>query len=239
MVLAHEGVHVTRKDHFFKAIGLLTELFWYFWPPMKILTRELESEMELSCDQHLLISGFFQPRSYGELLLRLSSFQLPAAEWSTVGISNSFLRRRIESMKNVAQKSRPVLQYLFMISLIVFSVSLSSYAVETPNLIPQAGSSIKQDAYMIRVKTKWGTQEEKGGLQLGSESPIKADMNGIQVLVDATEVSPGMLQLHVQILKINNEMVEEFTALYSGFFERKMEYKNSDVSEVELKIKRM
>ena len=59
IVLAHEGIHIDRKDHFFKALAIVMDLFWYFWPISKKLSAHFEVEMELSCDDSLLTSGFF------------------------------------------------------------------------------------------------------------------------------------------------------------------------------------
>ncbi len=111
MVLAHEGVHITRKDHLFKTLSLLVELLWYFWPLTRKLSQELEAEMEISCDNQLLTSGFFSPRPYGELLLRLASRSGSNPGWAGVGISNSFLARRIKSMKTASIESRACLQF--------------------------------------------------------------------------------------------------------------------------------
>ncbi len=235
MVLAHEDTHISKKDHLYKALSLFVSQVWYFWPPVKGLAQELEAEMEFTCDRHLVDSGFFPPRAYGELLLRLSHFQTPNAGWSGLGISNSFLVRRIESMKNNQQKRRPLTQAALISLLGACGIGISAYAVQSPQL-PLAGESAGVCYYKIEVKAVWGDQEQKGTLPSG-QGASEMEVNKVKFISEIGGTGSSNRDLHVQIIAAKSgDMIEDFKTSFETDFEKKMNYSDSDIKKIELKL---
>ncbi len=69
-VLAHELTHYRRGDIWIKFVCLLTESMYWFNPLVYIATKRCNAEMELSCDETVLV-GMNEDvrRSYGSVML--------------------------------------------------------------------------------------------------------------------------------------------------------------------------
>jgi hypothetical protein len=134
IVLAHEGVHIARRDHLFRGLSSMVFLIWYFFPLKKVISDDLESEMELSCDASLLTSGFFEPRRYGELLVSLAQIQMKNGHG--IAISRSFLKKRLEAMKRFS-RPRLLIQLSMRCILTIFAAGLCAMTIDTPSLYPE------------------------------------------------------------------------------------------------------
>lgn len=130
MAIEHELIHIRRKDHIFKMFGQSLKLIWFFWPPMYLINRELEAEMEISCDAEVLGQSSISNRAYGELLIYFAS-KVSQIEGFGLGVSNSFLYRRILSMKTHQKKPKKVVQFALLTTLITISATISVYAMQS------------------------------------------------------------------------------------------------------------
>lgn len=101
-VLTHECVHIRRGDLLLSLVPWLAQtLFWYL-PPIHFAVREYQLSREAACDQQTITALSVLPRSYGELLVKLSSPASPLTTPSSVmALSADFrqLKRRIEMLE--------------------------------------------------------------------------------------------------------------------------------------------
>ncbi len=95
MVLAHELVHVHRRDALTSWLPWLVECLFWFHPLAHVATREFAFARESACDDAVMRRLGEAPRRYGELLLRIGTS--PRVSWAGIGVAPSLhsLRRRI------------------------------------------------------------------------------------------------------------------------------------------------
>ncbi len=73
MVLAHEKVHIARRDHLIKPIAALAVCLHWFNPLVWLAYFLMEQDMEISCDQAVLKKiGYENRKDYAKALLYLS-----------------------------------------------------------------------------------------------------------------------------------------------------------------------
>jgi TonB family protein len=97
-VLAHELIHVRRRDNFVAALHWLVESIFWFYPPVTWLGSRLVEERERTCDQEVRRLGI-EPRTYAESILKVGRFclQSPAAT-AVMAATGSNLAHRLEEI---------------------------------------------------------------------------------------------------------------------------------------------
>lgn len=98
LILAHELVHVRRRDALWSWMPWLVECVFWFHPFAKIAAAEFAIARESACDEEVLRRLDASPRRYGELLLSLGA--APKMSWAGIGVAPGFrsLRRRISML---------------------------------------------------------------------------------------------------------------------------------------------
>ncbi len=99
-VLAHELVHVRRRDAAWTLVERLVAIPFAFHPLVWVLAHRIERLRESSCDAEVVGSGVSEPRSYAELLYDMSAVAragLTVVPTLLTRVSN--LKERVESMK--------------------------------------------------------------------------------------------------------------------------------------------
>ena len=95
-VLAHELVHVRRRDLWWSLVPALTERLFFFHPLARLAAREFAVAQEAACDAAVLRSTCTHPADYGRLLLKLST---GAAPWPSAGMAAPpTLKRRLQML---------------------------------------------------------------------------------------------------------------------------------------------
>ena len=135
ILLAHECIHIRRKDFLWLMFTNLTlALFWFhplFWIAVKLFRRN----MELSCDQQLLNSGTCKAKQYSELLLRYSILQqIPPLVPNF--LKKEDIRMRIRNATHFTREGikMPFLQKTLFIG-ICFLLSPSNFSTASANFI--------------------------------------------------------------------------------------------------------
>ncbi len=95
MVLAHELIHVRRRDALMSWLPWAVECVFWFHPLARLAAREFALAREAACDDAVLRRLDEAPRRYGELLLRVGVG--PRISWAGIGVAPGIhsLRRRI------------------------------------------------------------------------------------------------------------------------------------------------
>lgn len=104
VILAHERVHLARKDHWFKALAFLALCIHWFNPVLWLCWHFAQKDMEMSCDEVVLrdMEGDGRKR-YSLTLLRLSERQ--SGLFSPIAFGENGVKGRI---KNVLRYKKPV-----------------------------------------------------------------------------------------------------------------------------------
>lgn len=96
-VVAHELIHVRRRDNLIGTVQMWLCCLLWFHPLIWLIDRRLTNERELICDQEVLkCTG--APQVYASSLWKVAKFGFG---WPVAGVSlmtNSNLRRRVEEM---------------------------------------------------------------------------------------------------------------------------------------------
>jgi len=96
-VLAHEIVHIRRRDNLFAALHMVVEAVFWFHPLVWWLGAKLVSERERACDEEVLRLGS-PPEAYAEAILRVCKLCLASPLPCVSGVTGSDLKRRIEQI---------------------------------------------------------------------------------------------------------------------------------------------
>lgn len=94
-IVAHEVVHVQRRDNLAAALHMMVEaLFW--WHPLAWwLGRRMMDERERACDEAVVLLGN-APETYAEAILQACRFSLETPLACVAGISGAELKQRVQ-----------------------------------------------------------------------------------------------------------------------------------------------
>lgn len=96
-IVTHELAHFRRRDNLTFAVHMLSEILFWFYPPVWWLGRRLLLERERACDEAVLTAGH-DAQVYGESILKVCRFQLPASHGWSAGAAGSDLRTRMAAI---------------------------------------------------------------------------------------------------------------------------------------------
>ncbi|MGC5772154.1 M56 family metallopeptidase [Paenibacillus pabuli] len=104
MVLHHELVHLKRKDLWVKMLLLIARAMHWFNPLVHMLSRDIHTWSELSCDEEVVKGMSYADRKrYGQTILNVvaRSRNLPTPLCSSLSGDGKQLKRRLTMMLNV------------------------------------------------------------------------------------------------------------------------------------------
>ena len=145
-ILAHEIMHVRRRDNLTAALHMLAEALFWFHPMVWWIEREMVKEREHACDEAVVELGC-QPGTYAEGLLTACRFCVESSLVCVAGISGADLRQRIAGImstraaRRVALGSRVLLALAAMIVIaapIVFGQIDAGLRATLPAMRPPA-----------------------------------------------------------------------------------------------------
>jgi hypothetical protein len=103
-VLLHELSHLRRADQWVRLLQTLSQVLFFFWPPVALVNRRIEHYRELACDQSALCSSSLSAVAYARLLLdahRCAVAAPPQFAVLEMASQSSRLERRIEMVLNL------------------------------------------------------------------------------------------------------------------------------------------
>lgn len=147
MVLAHELMHVRRRDVALGWVPAIAERLFFFHPLARVAAREYLIAREAACDAGAIEALGIAPARYGEMLVaiglhRRTSFAAASGAWSS-----SSLKRRLE-MLQYARRRRvsPVARWSFAIAasvcLMPFQLVARPAAQEGPRGVQARGQNV-------------------------------------------------------------------------------------------------
>jgi TonB family protein len=103
-VLAHELVHVARRDNLWSNLQMLVCCIFWFDPIVWFLDRRLIAERECSCDERV-IAVLENSKAYASGLIKMTSIGLGLRVAGVSSMAGAHLKRRIENMKKTNRKA--------------------------------------------------------------------------------------------------------------------------------------
>jgi beta-lactamase regulating signal transducer with metallopeptidase domain len=96
-IVTHELAHFRRRDNLTFSVHMLSELLFWFYPPIWWLGHRLLLERERACDEAVLTAGH-DAQVYGESILKVCRFHVPVSHGWSAGAAGSDLRTRMAAI---------------------------------------------------------------------------------------------------------------------------------------------
>jgi beta-lactamase regulating signal transducer with metallopeptidase domain/uncharacterized membrane protein YkoI len=182
--IAHEAIHVARRDYVLNLFYELIYLSLSFHPAAALIRRRIKQTRELSCDE-LVAQRVLEPEIYARSLVTLASSAPPLHRLSataTVGIADAdILEVRIMSLmkkSKINERSRKILLIVVALLLAVPSATAVAFAmrfdVEPLATIPQEQEKEKEkQKEKERQKLEGESQEFRQGERAGEMEALK------------------------------------------------------------------
>ncbi len=118
-ILRHERIHLKRKDHFIKLLGLAILVLHWFNPLVWLAFSLMQKDMEMSCDEKVLSESDGITRDYGMSLLSFAANRRFLSA-SPLAFSENGVKERIKNILRYKQAPRwlAVLAVLLTVSVI-------------------------------------------------------------------------------------------------------------------------
>jgi len=148
-VIAHELVHVRRRDNLAAALHMLVEAIFWFHPFVWWIGLRLIDERERACDEAVLELGS-RPRTYAESILKVCEFCLSSPLTCVSGVTGADLKKRMVHIMtdHVVRKlnlSRKLLLWACACLVIVLPIAYGLLAV-TPSRAESSVGSVPKFA---------------------------------------------------------------------------------------------
>jgi GWxTD domain-containing protein len=123
-VLAHEVLHVVRRDNLTASLHRILGSVYWFCPVVWWIERRLLEERERACDEGV-VEATGTPEAYASGVLKVCRFGVGVAVPGAAGVSGSSLRRRVEGIMS-QQWGRPAAgaARLAVVGMVVMAVGL-------------------------------------------------------------------------------------------------------------------
>ncbi len=93
-ILAHEWMHVRRRDNLTAALHMLVEALFWFHPAVWWMERRMVAERESACDEAVVELGS-GAEAYAESLLKVCRFCVESPLACVAGVTGADLKRRV------------------------------------------------------------------------------------------------------------------------------------------------
>ncbi len=139
-ILAHEGMHLKKKDHWYKGLYLLGRCIHWFNPIVYFIGDIMNRDIELACDESVLMNRSPEYKlDYCKTILNTCGSNFKSMECYSTGFSKGaeFMKTRFENVlrPNVRKKSKKLLM-LFATIIALSSLLLSCESNKAKGLKP-------------------------------------------------------------------------------------------------------
>ncbi|WP_315795985.1 M56 family metallopeptidase [Paenibacillus sp. BIC5C1] len=178
MVFHHELIHLKRKDLWIKAFILVARSLHWFNPLVHMLSKDIHTWSELSCDEEVVKGMSFADRKrYGETILNVvaGSRNLPIQFCSSLSGDGKQLKRRLTFMLNVKNANKKTFIIAISTLFVVATISTVTTAWASSNT-PRVVASDETSA-VTRPSEQAAVREEVPAVTRPSareESPVVA-----------------------------------------------------------------
>jgi bla regulator protein BlaR1 len=200
-ILAHEVVHVRRRDNLVAALHMLVQAACWFHPLVWWIGSRLVDERERACDEAVVAMGS-DPRTYAESILRTCQWYIEAPLVCVAGVTGSNLKRRVEQIMTAdgrAALTAWTRSLLALAALAGVAVPIA-LGVLTPRLRAQTPERFEREAKQqideLRAEVDRRVAEllrsRENAAQIAQASPAPpADAPSARPAFDVTSVKPN------------------------------------------------
>lgn len=186
-ILAHELLHVRRKDNLMAAMHMLVEALFWFHPMVWWLESRIVQERERACDEAVL-ELIDEPELYAEGLLKACRFCLESPLICVSGIAGSNLRDRILRITSRQSGLQLSLARKIVLGAVAFAIVAVPMAFGTLGAMPSQGSLLHPTVSPLpafEVATIKPNKDAQGGLRIDlSPSDFNARGGSVQELIE-------------------------------------------------------
>ena len=165
-ILAHELLHIRRRDNLAAAIHMLVEAVFWFHPLVWWMGTRLVEERERACDEQVLESGGDR-QVYAESILKICEFCVGSPLTCVSGVTGAELKTRITRIMSgqVARKLDFRRKLLLGAALILAVAAPIAAGILHAN--PRIADSQAQKTTAVRAATVSITPSSSGGQNVG------------------------------------------------------------------------
>jgi len=150
-VLAHELVHILRRDNLTATTQVVVETIFWFHPLVWWIGTRMVEERERACDEAVLQSQT-DPQVYAGAILTVCDFYLSSPSTRAPGIMGSNLQQRIEAiMLNKGTAKLNLARRLLLVTAVIAIVSLPIVFGSTQNHVSAFPTGLKFEVASIRL----------------------------------------------------------------------------------------
>lgn len=199
-ILAHETMHIKRRDNWLKAVMLLALCLHWYNPLVWLMSKCLSSDLEVACDAAVLrMTGVEERKSYATSLLSM------AINGRRTLLYSAFSKTEVEHrIKNIMSYKKATATILVVSVLFVL---VSTFAFATGG---QAPFSAYLSSYCSSTSSRWGI---KAGLArdiaLGENANQRADNVIFDVLEADNSNDPDVIANQVKAALAKEFKVEK------------------------------
>ena len=170
--IAHESVHLNRKDNLLRFLYICALALHWFNPFAWIAFRTFDRDLELACDDSAISSMTKEEKdSYVNTLLMLSCSGNRNALIHISSFSNGLVRERLVNILSPQKSSRGAVIACLTIGVVVFSTSLITHAHENVSVVFENDTlqALRQDY------PQYFNLPTEGGLTVFVSEPISGE----------------------------------------------------------------
>lgn len=169
LILAHEAIHVRRRDPLVNALSALIQSALWFHPLVHYAARRFRLDQELSCDAIVMQAHPGRQRSYADAMLK-TQMTTQAAPIHCHWQSNHPLKERIMQLQ---QTPPSTLRRQLGRAAVAALVAVCGYSAVT------ASAGVKgQDKYMVKLKLSIGDESSAPALLMQEGAPATVVSTG-------------------------------------------------------------
>lgn len=213
-MVVHELMHLRRRDPLWRALQAVVETLFFFWPVVKLASRQLSLAREEACDLAVVESGVIGRARYAEVLLHLG---LETSASLSMAAQPSHLERRIQMVLS-GRKLRPMWLVVAVVAIAgLAGASASVWSDPDPTSLPRADDASKyfSQPAPVRLSIKGGSIDERVLTMKMLTDRAVIDNCYLGFLADHPGVS-GSVQLHFTVRAdgtVGGQCQEEGTTL--------------------------
>jgi beta-lactamase regulating signal transducer with metallopeptidase domain len=184
LMLAHERVHLKRRDPAINGLAVLIRSVCWFNPLAHVATSVMRTDQELACDATVTQRYPRARRAYAEAMLKaqLVPMNLPiGCAWSARGAHP--LRLRIAMLKRGLPAARRAAAGSLMAALISVTTGCAAWMTQPPREIVTKVDSIA-DTQLLRAALSGNARRAESAIRAGADVNMRSK-NGLTVLTVA------------------------------------------------------
>lgn len=204
-VIAHEKVHIHRKDHWWKPLGYLLLCLYWFNPFVWLAYRLLCKDIELACDERV-VKGYDteQRADYSQALLACSAHKAKFLA-CPVAFGETGTPERI---KNVLRYKKPAV-WITVVAVVAIAMCGVCFLTAQPAEAIQPDSTLSNHVFGDAAQDE-NLNKPNGDVAMNDEPVIQYFPNGVAYSIKALDVKSSYISLEIMAYLENGEQLKMY-----------------------------